>query len=526
MAAWSDRLIWQRAQQAEQARGAILPYIRQCLEMTMPWRIEGRAGASAFERLFDSTGPVNVQRSASRLQRDLTPPFQRWMELEAGPLVREDLIEPLNRQLMTSTAIIHAVLDASAFSTASLEAYADLLVSTGALLAVEGDDQMPIRWTSAPAWALAIEEGPGGRVDNCYWRKKFPAWILPRHWPAAQWPAAVQAKIAAQSTDPVEVLQASYYDPELRGWRMAVLCCEASESKPVVWDSARDRTNPWIVFRYWTTPADPWGRGPVMLALPDIRTANKTVEMLLTAAAYALAPPLMVAHDGVVNPDQMNLAPRSLIRVARTGGPLGRSIEPLNLGSNIDLGQIVLQDQRESIARNLLGTQLPPDSGAVRSASEIIERTKQLQYDAGAAFGRLNHEYVPQVVARVLDILDRKKVVGIDWEGMRIDQLIMRVKVTSPLARSQNLEDVQTIVQFWEMAKQVGGEEAFIHICNTEDGLPKLAKLMGVPLWAVNTPEQRAALAKAAGTMAAQVMQPPANDGGAPAGPVPLGAVA
>jgi hypothetical protein len=88
-----------------------------------------------------------------------------------------------------------------------------------------------------------------------------------------------------------------------------------------------------------------------MLALPDIRTANKTVEMILKAAAYALAPPLMVLHDGVLNPDTLSLAPRSLIRVARTGGPMGRSIEPLNLGQNVDVGQIVLEDLRQNISR-------------------------------------------------------------------------------------------------------------------------------------------------------------------------------
>jgi hypothetical protein len=283
---------------------------------------------------------------------------------------------------------------------------------------------------------------------------------------------------------------------------------------PVVYDTARDRTNPWIVFRYWTTPGDPWGRGPVMLALPDIRTANKTVEMILKAAAYSLAPPLMVLHDGVVNPDTLRLAPQALIKVARTGGPMGPSIAPMNLGQNLDVGQIVLDDQRQMIAKNLLSQQLPPDSGGVRSATEWIARQQQLQYDAGAAFGRLNHEFVPQVVARVIDLLDRRGVYGISWDALKIDQLIMRVKVTSPLARSQNLEDVQTIIQFWQLTKAVGGEAAFIQIANTEGGFPRLAKLMGVPLWAVNTPEKRAELAKAAGEMAQNVIA--ANDGNLP----------
>lgn len=515
MGGWSDKLITERAGAAEVQRGRILPYIRACLQMVMPWRLDGVAGATAFEQLTDSTGPTNVQRAASRLQRELSPPFQRWYELEAGPLIDPRAVETLNRSLMSTTAILHAVQDASAFHIASLENYADLMIGTGALMGLEGDDKTPVRWMSAPAWTIAIEEGPSGRIDNTYWKKPFPAWILDRHWPGAAWSAETRKKINEGSTDTIQVRQSSYYDPDLPGWRVAVQEC-GGEGDHVVWDKARDRTNPCIVSRYWTTPGDPWGRGPVMLALPDIRTANKTVEMILMAAAYALAPPLMVAHDGVINPDQMALSPRSIIRVARTGGPMGPSIAPMNLGANVNLGQVVLEDQRQNITRNLMGRQLPPDSGAVRSASEIIERSKDLQYDAGAAFGRLNHEYVPQIVARMIDILDRKKVIGFNWDELKIDQLIMKVKVTSPLARSQNLEDVQTIVQFWELAKQLGGEEAFVHVADLEDGLPRLSKLMGVPMWAINDPEKRAALAKAAGQMAAQVMTPGGQGGSSP----------
>jgi hypothetical protein len=65
MAAWSDKLIWERACAAERLALPILPYIRACLELTMPWRLEGNAGRPRLRALFDSTGPVNVQRSAS-----------------------------------------------------------------------------------------------------------------------------------------------------------------------------------------------------------------------------------------------------------------------------------------------------------------------------------------------------------------------------------------------------------------------------------------------------------------------------
>lgn len=513
MAAWDDKTIEGRSSSAEQQRAANLPYIERCHEMVSPWRLNGgRASAAAFEKLFDATGAIQHQRSAARLQSAVTPPLQRWFELEAGPLVPEDVREELNRQLEPITALIHATLDASAFHIASIEAYGDLLIGTSALLATEGDDHMPIKWQAAAAHFLAIENGPGGRADNVYFKRKYPAWILDRHWPGAHWSSKTSRLIGAKATDEIEVRQSSYFDEETRTWRMAVQELE-TDGSPVVWDKNRDRTNPWIITRYWTSPGDPWGRGPVMLALPDIRTANKTVEMLLTSAAYQLAPPLMVAHDGVVNPDTMTLNPRGLIRVSRTGGPMGPSIAPLMMGGNIDVGQIVLQEMRDQITKNLFGTSLPPPSGAVRSASEIIERTRDLAADQSAAFGRLNHEHVPQVVARVIDVLDRMKVAGFIWDQLRIDHFIMRVKLTSPLARAQNLEDVQTIAQFSELAVAIGGKEAFMVIANTEDGLPRLAKLMGVPMWFIRNKQARAALAESVGQLvAANIAQ-----GGSPA---------
>jgi hypothetical protein len=501
MARWDDKTITRRAAAAQQMRARILPYVKACLQMFMPWRLDAPTGGAVFEALYDSTGPTSLQRGASRFQRDVTPPFQRWFELEAGPLAQGD-IEAANRVLEGTSRLIGAALDASSFHVASLESYADLFIGTAALLGLEGDDRMPVRWIAAPAWALAFEDGVGGRADNVFWEKDFPAYSLPDHWKDAHWSEKTRKLIDGGEDAKVRVRQSSYYDADTAVWRLAVQ--EASDFA-VVWDNDRDRTNPWTITRYWTTPGDPWGRGPAMLALPNVRTANKAVEMILTAAAYQLAPPLMYAHDGVVNPDTMSLSPRALIRVARTGGPMGPSLAPLPIGGNVDLGNIVLEDQRMSIKRDLLDTQLPPDTGPVRSASEIVQRSKDLQYDGGAAFGRLNHEYAPQVVARMIDLLDRRKVATINWTQLQIDQLTMKVKLTGPLARGQNLEDVQTIVQFTELVASLGGEEAVHVICNTQDGFTKLGKLMGVPMWWMNDEETRHTFLKVVGKVVGQM---------------------
>lgn len=513
MGRWTAVEIEQRAAHAEAGRAEINIEVDHCMNVAMPWR-RRQKGRDVFDKLFDSTGPTAVQRFSGRIQRDLTPPFQKWFNLEAGPMVPPELVESVNLELETASHMVHAVLDASAFPQASAEAYADLAIGTGALLATEGDDRNPIRWQSAPPWALGIEEGPSGRIENVYWRKGYPAWSLARLWPGAEWGEDLQKRIDAGDRAEVEILQASYYDDDADMWRIAIVPRTGDQSsKAVVWESER-RTNPWIIPRWWTTPGSPWGRGPLMMALADIKTLNKTVEMVLRAAAYSLAPPLMVLHDGVVNPDQMRLAPNALIRVARTGGPMGKSIEPMDIGSKVDLAQIVLDELRQSTNKTLLNEQLPPATGAVRSASEIVERAKELQFDASAAFGRLNHDLVPPVIAAVIDILDKKKVAMIDWNKLKIDQLVLKVNVISPLARAQSLDDVQNMVQWLETMKAIGGDLMVAHASTIEDVGPYLGGRFGVPKNLIRSKAARDRLEQAAAAAAqAQAGQAPAGGG-------------
>jgi hypothetical protein len=516
MGRWTAAEIQQRAAHAESLRGPINLEIDQCMDLCMPWRRRQARnnGRDTFGLLFDSTGPTAVQRFGGRIQRDLSPPFQKWFNLEAGPMVPTPMVEKINLQLETATMMAHAVLDHSAFATASAEAYADLAIGTAAILGTEGPDRCPIIWQAAPPWAMGIEQGPFGTIDNVYWDDQKPIWHLNQLWPGADWGASIKARIVAGDRNKVRILQASYFDDDIDKWRIAIVSLENGE-KQIVWETER-RSNPWIIPRWWTTSGNPWGRGPLMLALPDIKTLNKTVEMVLRAAAYSLAPPLMVTHDGVVNPDAMRLAPNALIRVARTGGPNGRSIEPMEIGAKVDLAQIVLTDLRQSTNKTLLNEQLPPVTGAVRSASEIVERAKELQYDASAAFGRLNHELVPDVIRVVLDILDRKKVALIDWNKMKIDQLVMKVNVISPLARAQSLDDVQNTVQWLETMKAIGGDMMLAHASKIEDVGPYLGNRFGVSKTLIRPKAERDALEKAAAAAAAQQQQngAPAQPGG------------
>lgn len=508
MGDWTAKEICERSREAEDVARPMRPYIEQAMRYSMPWRHPQAKNGRIFEGLFDSSGMTGAHKFPGRVQQDVTPPTSRFFAIEGGPLIEDRHRARVNGKLSYATDMSHTLLKATGFHKASKEMYADLGIGTGALLSVKAGENQLIRWNAVPPWQLGIEEGPSGKVDNVYWPRAYRADHLERLWPGADWPRSIRERIARGERDKIRLLQASYFDPEVLRWRYRIVCLEGegrSENGAIVWENL-NRTNPWNIARWWTTPDSPWGIGPLMMVLPDIMTANKAVEMILKAAAYALAPPLMVAHDGVVNPDTLRIAPHSLIRVARTGGPLGSSITPLEMNGRVDLAQLALQDVRQSIAQHTLSRQLPPESASVRSPTEIVERMRDFAFDTGSAFGSFNDEYVPGVVSRVLDIADQLKIPGMDFDELMIDQLVLKVSITGPVARSQALTDVESITRYLEILNAILGREGMMAIANVEE-LHRLAAMMGTPDWINRPAEDREKMIQVLGEAAAQLRE-------------------
>jgi hypothetical protein len=94
-----------------------------------------------------------------------------------------------------------------------------------------------------------------------------------------------------------------------------------------------------------------------MKALPDIRTANKVVELVLKNASIAVTGIWQADDDGVLNPATIRLVPGTIIPKA-----VGSSgLTPLAAPGRFDVSQIVLDDLRARIRHALLADRLGRD---------------------------------------------------------------------------------------------------------------------------------------------------------------------
>lgn len=139
-----------------------------------------------------------------------------------------------------------------------------------------------------------------------------------------------------------------------------------------------------------------------------------------------------------------------------------------------------------NIKKMLYDDSLPPDNMSARSATEIVQRMKELSQNLGSAYGRLITEAMTPIVRRVLVVMDQMNVIDLP---LKVNGLQVKVVPTSPLAQAQNMEDLDSVLQFAQIAQAFG--QAGQMAINQEEMLTYVAEKMGVPQKLLTSPEQK-----------------------------------
>jgi hypothetical protein len=469
---------------------------------------EGKVGGSKkMARVFDSTAINSVQRFANRIQSGIFPPQRKWCRLEPGPDIPEERKAEAQEALDVYTDKLFAALKQSNFDIAMGEFLLDLSVGTAVMMVQPGDDVQPINFIPVPQYLVAFEEGANGNVDNVYRRMRIKAEAISQQWKDAKIDeqSTLGQLIQTKPTEDVELIEATVLDPKRGDYCYHVIHKDSKQE--IVY--RRMKVSPWVVSRYMKVAGEIYGRGPLITALPDIKTLNKTLELLLKNASLAIAGVYTAADDGVLNPATVKIVPGAIIPVARNGGPQGESLRPLQRSGDFNVSQIVINDLRQNIKRILLDESLPPDNMSARSATEIVERMKELAQNLGSAFGRLINETMIPLVSKTLQVMDERGIIELP---LRVNGLEVRVSAVAPLAMAQNMEDVNSILQYVQIAQSVGPEGQMA--IKIGEMLDMIAEKLGVPQKIRPTPEERmmmmeqaAQVAQANPEMAAQLAE-------------------
>ncbi len=448
-----------------------------------------RPGEQKGDEVFDSTAVQAVATFANRMQDALFPTWQNWVNLEPGPSIKDESVREQAREvLQDATKKFHALINRSNFATAINEMLLDFALGTGNLLFLEGPDDDPFNFVAAALPTVALEGGDWGKIWGRYRKFSVAVEAIESMWDGVVLPDALKKLKEEEPQTPVSILEATYWDPDAGVWYYdittegkdgggatpSVATSQGTPEEyllkePQIYD---DPIGPWLTPRFALASNEIYGRGPLLYALADIRTVNAVVELVLMNGALNISGVYTGVDDGVLNPDTAKIIPGYIIPVARNHGhPQGASLAPLERAGDPNMSQIMIEELRLGIKAMLFNQGLPPEAGPVRSATEIVERIKQLQIDTGPAFGRLQNELIHPLVFRALRIMANKGLITfpvmIDGKPV-IDGTTVDITVTSPLAQQQNLAEIQNITNGIQLVNSLLGPELTQLTANVE----------------------------------------------------------
>ena len=416
-----------------------------------------RPGQPKGNLVFDSTAINSLTAFANRITSAMFPPFQDIIALEPGPAIGKEDEQQARALLQDITKVFHAALHRSNFDVAIGELLLDLGVGTGVMMFLKGTEQNPFNFVPVALPLVALEAGKWGSVGGIYRDHKITVEQMKSQWEDIKLPADWEKKGDDEPETEFTLHDGTYFDDDDERWYYD-LWRDDDEASLLEAVRVFDGAGPWITPR-WTKAADEvYGRGPLLWALPDIRTANRVVELILMNGSLAVGGIYTGVSDGVLNPNTARFEPNAIIPVARNQGhPMGASLMPLEIAADFNIAEQILTDLRFSIKKALFDEDLPPETGAVRSPTEIVARLQRLATNIGPAFGRLKTELVVKIVIRGLQILEGFEMIKFP---VKIDGNTVKVKLTSPLAQQQSLQDIQNVVQAVDLSNVTAGPQA------------------------------------------------------------------
>lgn len=442
---------------AKRIRAQYEDTLQECSDYLLPGRhsftAEREMGDIRISKIYDSTGPNALIKAASGLYSRASNPYSKWfnMGLMASNIPVQNL--PYNiRMWLEDTVNALRGLMAKPIAPVMYQGYLDALGLGTCVSYVEEDEISVFRGKAIPLDQVYILEGPFGKVDTVFRYYKLTARQIAAEFEDGNIPASVKQALADDPERSFKIVHATYprpgkeRNPDQKEDPLSfpigtMYVLENDWQNPILESGYHEM--PYAVLRLEKLSGEIWGRGPGMSALPDVRTLNESMRLILDASHMAIRPPMDVPHEAYITPFMLTPAAMNLNQDLS-----GRKATPLNSVGQLQITYQMLEERRAAVRETFFNDQLQLTGGPEMTAYEVSKRSEQQMILMGPWQGRLELEYYEPIINRCFAIAARAGVLPEPPEELMDEKNGLSqyyLSYESPLANAQRLLDVQTI---------------------------------------------------------------------------------
>lgn len=477
--------LYRRFKKARDSRSVWEPVWQECYEYALPQRESMfNPTHTPIGHLFDGTAPDAVDQLAALVLSEMTPPWMRWFQLTAGVDLSDSERAQIAPDLDSISSILQTHFDHSNFALEIHQCYFDLITAGTACLLFE---EAPIgsnsafRFTAIPLSEVYLAESPSGRLDTTFRESRMDFETFRSRFPTVTLPESYLEKFGKEELF-FDIVEAVIPSPRGGYDYTAFLNPDGQHDSlngtdPVL-KEAHYTNSPFISFRWLKAPGEAYGRSPIMKTLPDIKTANKVVELILKNASISVTGIWLAEDDGVLNPGNIRLVPGAIIPKA-VGS---KGLTPLEAPGKFDVSQLMIEDLRKRIRHALLGDKLGEIDTPKMTATEVLERSDEMTRILGATYGRLQTELLTPLIERAIYLLRRRGEIP----EIFLDGHLLKISYKSTRAEKQAQIDANNAL-LWLTSVAKLGETGLQHI-DMGAFIRWLGEKLSVPESVIQTP--------------------------------------
>jgi hypothetical protein len=382
-------------------------------------------------------------------------------------------------------------LDASNFYAVLKQFVLSIGIGTGCLLVNDvkpgrqSGSASPFEFIYVPVSNLSLDTGSNGGIygvfrDMTVRREEIP--LL--------WHDGSAADLG--DGDSFQLVECCVYDPRSEKdelpWAFCVFDCR-SEVKVVL--DRRLQYNPYVVFRWSTIEGESMGRGPLLEAMADIHSLNKLWATYFewiqrNGLGITLMRSSELAYGDEERFKNYDFSTGSLLTVHDPN-----NFVPLRISGDLSSQQFLIAELTQAVRQQLLDIELPSEN--TMTAYETQQRANRILRLMAGLIGRVNMDFVTPFFKIGLRLMQKYGIIQIPERVGDINQFTTKIVLQSPLARSQQLADVEATRVALETLNLIQSPVAVQHV-NMERFVEFAWIASGAPAKLLNTSEETQAV--------------------------------
>jgi hypothetical protein len=448
---------------------------------------------------IDASAMMALQRFGAIMDSLLTPRDQIWHGLESvRPELMRDSATRAWFQNVVQRLFTERYSPVANFSSQNQQNYQMMgAFGTGAMMIdqacdVTGNLVKGLRYRAIPLGELFLRENHQGLVDG------FVRWFRLDARQCLQMfgtiPDNLRNALDAQSQTKFNFLhrvvpnmdrKVGYVGPKGMKFTSIYACVEGK----CIMQKGGYHSFPIAVGRYDQAPQEVYGRGPIMMVLPAIKTLNAQKTTFLKQGHRASDPVLLTADDGLMD---VSLRPGAMNKggVSADGRPLVHILPTGNIQINEKMMDRELGIINDACLVSLF--QIMEESPSM-TATEVIERVNEKGILIAPTVGRQQSEYLGPMIDRELDLMSRLGMLPPMPPALAKAKGAYSVRYLSPLARAQQASKAAGFARALELTTQVVNatqDPSLFDIYAFDRALPDVARIQDTPEDWLATPKE------------------------------------